>query len=156
MTRVQQAPLAIPFLLLMLSQPVFGQNSMDPRQADAENAASKIISAVEQRFDCKLEEYAMQNVGIEPNVRYIFFVKTEGADCRQALIVATRIAEQGDKLMFRQMQVEANSQRTTSPSTPLHDSTHRFQKINNLLIYDDQVLIHEVNPKIDDVDQPEG
>ena len=138
MTRTEETRVAVPLVMLMLSHPVFGQNTLDLKEADARNAAYEIISAAKERFDCKLEEHAMQGVGNEPDMRYVFHVTAEGGDCREALVFATNMAARDDKIMFRTVQVE--------------DSTHRP---GDRLIFDTQTLIHEINPGTDDENPPE-
>jgi hypothetical protein len=152
MTRVQEIRVAAPLVMLMLSQPVFGQNSLDLKEADARNAAYKIMSAAEERFDCEFEEYAMQDVGNAPDIRYIFHVTAKGNECREALVFATNMAARDDKVMFRQVQVEDSNQQ-------IDHSLLRCRRSHaapgDLLICDGQPLIHEVNPEIDDNDPPE-
>jgi hypothetical protein len=151
MTRVQEARVTAPLVMLMLSQPVFGQNSLDLREADARNAAYKIMSAAEGRFDCKFEEYAMQDVGNEPDIRYILHVTAKGNECREALVLATNMAARDDKLMFRQVQVEDSNQQIGHSLL----RCRRHVAPGDLLICDGQPLIHEINPEIDDNDPPE-
>ena len=138
MTRTQETRVAAPLVMLMLSQPVFGQNSLDLKEAEARNAAYEIMSAAKARFDCEFEEHTMQDVGNEPDVRYVFHVTAEGNECREALVFATNMASRDDKVMFREVQVEDSG-----------------QQIGDRLIFDSQTLIHEVNPEIDDNDPPE-
>jgi hypothetical protein len=151
MTRVQETRVAAPLVMLMPSQPVFGQNSLDLKEADARNAAYRIMSAAKERFDCKFEEYTMQDVGNEPDVRYIFHVTAEGNECREALVFATNMAARDDKFMFREVQVEDSNQQMDH--SLLRCRSHA--PLGDLLICDGQALIHEVNPEIDDTDPPE-
>ena len=138
MTRTQETRVAVPLVMLMLSHPVFGQNTLDLKEADARNAAYEIISAAKERFDCKFEEHTMQVIGNEPEVRYVFHVTAEGGDCREALVFATNAAARDDRLMFREVQVEDIG-----------------QPIGDRLIFDSQTLIHEINPGTDDENPPE-
>ena len=151
MTTVQETRVAAPLVMLMLSQPVFGQNSLDLKDTDARNAAHKIMSAAEERFDCKFEEYAMQDVGNEPDIRYIVHVTVKGNECREALVFATNMATRDDKLMFRQVQVEVSDQQIDHSLL----RCRRHVAPGDLLICDGQPLIHEINPEIDDNDPPD-
>lgn len=150
MTRALETRVAAPLVMLMLSQPVFGQNSLGLKEADARNAAHEIMSATEERFDCEFEEYAMQDVGNEPDVRYIVHVTVRGNECREALVFATNMTARDDKLMFRQVQVEVSDQQIDHSLLPC-----RRHVLGDLRICDDQPLIHEVNPEIDDNDLPQ-
>lgn len=136
MTRVRGGRIAAPLAMLIVSQPVFGQNSLDLKEADARSAAFTIMTAAEERFDCKFEEHSLRDIGNEPSVRYLFYVSVEGDECREALIFATNMAARDDKLMFRQIE-------------------HSSEQIDDQLILYDQVLIHEVNPEIDNNEDPE-
>jgi len=136
MTRVRGGRIAAPLAMLIVSQPVFGQNSLDLKEADARSAAFTIMTAAEERFDCKFEEHSLRDIGNEPSVRYLFYVSVEGDECREALIFATNMAARDDKLMFRQIE-------------------HSSEQVDDQLILYDQVLIHEVNPEIDNNEDPE-
>jgi hypothetical protein len=136
MTRVRGGRIAAPLAMLIVSQPVFGQNSLDLKEADARSAAYTIMIAAEERFDCEFEEHSLRDIGNEPSVRYLFYVSVEGDECREALIFATNMAARDDKLMFRQIE-------------------HSSEQIDDQLILYDQVLIHEVNPEIDNNEDPE-
>jgi hypothetical protein len=152
MLRVQEAPVAAPLVMLMLAQPVLGQNSLDLKQADARNAAHTIMSVAEKRFDCRFEEYAMQDVGNEPNIRYIFHVTTKGDECGEALLLVTNMATREDRLLFREVQVEDSKQQVDHS---LLQCRRSHAPHGDLLICDDQLLIHEVNPEMDGNDLPE-
>lgn len=136
MIRVRETRIEAPLAMLILSESVLGQNSLDLEEADARSAAYTIMTAAEERFDCEFEEHSMRDVGSEPDVRYLIHVRAEGDECREALIFITNMAARGDKLIFRQVE-------------------DRIQRIANPLILYDQVLIHEVNPDIVDNKVPE-
>ena len=131
MTKFQTSCLSTPFAVLMLSQAVFGQNSLDLKEADAREIAYKFMSAAEERFNCEMEEHSMREVGAGPGIRYLFRLKAEGDQCNDALIFLTNTAAREDKLVFRQL--ENIDQQTGDP-----------------LIFFGQELIHEVNPEIED------
>lgn len=136
MIRVRETRIGAALAVLILSEPVLGQNSLDLKEAVARDAAYTIMTAAEERFDCEFEEHSMRDVGSEPGVRYLFHVRTEGDECREAMIFITNMAARDDKLIFRQAE-------------------DRNQRIADPLIYYDQVLIHEVNPDIDENKVPE-
>lgn len=119
---------------LVLSCPASGQEALDLREADARNAAYEIMTAAEEQFDCELEEHSMREVG--HGVRYLFHVRAEGNECREALIFVTNQASRDDKLIFRQ--VADADQMSGDP----------------LILYG-EVLIHEVNPETEDSHEPE-
>jgi hypothetical protein len=131
MTKFQTSCLSTPFAVLMLSQAVFGQNSLDLNEADTREIAYKFMSAAEERFNCEIEEHSMREVGARSSIRYLFHLKAEGDECDDALIFLTNMAAREDKLVFRQL--ESVDEQTGEP----------------LILYD-QVLIHEVNPEIED------
>lgn len=131
MTKFQTSCLSTPFAVLMLSQAVFGQNSVDLRGADAREIAYKFMSAAEERFDCEIEQHSMREIGTESDNRYLFRVRAEGDECDNALVFLTNMAAREDKLIFRQL--ESVGEQTGNP-----------------LILHDQVLIHEVNPEIEE------
>lgn len=135
MTRLRES-IAAPLVTLLIAQPAFGQNSLDLKEAAARDAAYKIMRAAEERFDCDFEERSMQDIGNEPGVRYLFYVNADGDECHEALIFVANRAAQDDKIVFRQ--VDKSSERIVGP-----------------LIYDNQVLIHEVNPEIGSNKDPE-
>jgi hypothetical protein len=93
----------------------------------------------------------MQDVGNEPDIRYILHVTAKGNECREALLLATNMAARDDKLMFRQVQVEDSNQQIDH--SLLRCRSH--VPPGDLLICDGQPLIHEINPEIDDNDPPE-
>jgi len=131
MTKFQTSCLSTPFAVLMLSQAVFGQNSLDLKEADARETAFNFMSAAEERFECEIEEHSMREIGTASDIRYLFRVRAEGDECDDALVFLTNMAAREDKLIFRQL--ESVGEQTGDP-----------------LIFHDQVLIHEVNPEIED------
>jgi hypothetical protein len=120
----------------VLSQPVFAQNSLDLKEADARESAFNLMSAAEERFNCEIEEHSMREIGKESDNLYLFQVRTEGDECDDALLFLTNMAAREDKLIFRQL--NKNYQRTDDP-----------------LILSGQVLVHEVNPEIEDKEAKE-
>lgn len=121
---------AAPLALLAICQTASGQNSLDLEEADARNAAYTIMMAAEEQFDCEIEEHSMRAIGNDSGARYVYFVTAEGDECREALLFATNMAARDNKLLFRQ--IERNSQPVEVP----------------MILYDQQVLIHKVNPEI--------
>ncbi len=131
MTKFQTSCLSTPFAVLMLSQAVFGQNSLDLKEADARETAFNFMSDAEERFNCEMEEHSMREVGAGSGIRYLFRLKAEGNECDDALIFLTNMAAREDKLIFRQLE-------SLDP------------QVGYSSIIDDQILIHEVNPEIED------
>lgn len=74
----------------------------------------------------------------EPGHRYLVHVRTEGNECRKALIFVTNRANRAGKLIFRQ-------------------AADPIDRANDLPIFpDEQVLIHEVNPESEEKETPES
>lgn len=139
-------------LLLAATRPAVSDddlNSLDLGEADARNEAYEIMSAAEAQFDCKLEEHSMQGIGNEPDVRYVFHVRTKGAECRAALVFATNLAARNDRILFRNLQQVDGEQSDSEPPGI------RLNPMEPFLLPDEQVLIHEVNPTIDGTAPPE-
>jgi len=124
---------------LTISQPVLGQDSLDLNEAEARHAAYTIMRAAEERFDCELEEHSVREIGNEPDLRYLFYLSAKGDECHEAMIFISGIANQDDKVMFRQVE----------------QSGDQLEQIGDPLIFDDQILIYEVNPGTDDNKKPE-
>ena len=149
MTKFQIYRLSYFSAVFVLSQPVLAQNSLDLQDATAREVAFNLMSDVEQRFSCEMQEHSMRTIGKESDNRYLFMVMTEGEECDDAMLFLTNIAAQDDKLIFRR-------------ATAVQEGTGNLQilpgigqeRIENRLILPgivrDLVLIHEVNPEIGD------
>ena len=136
MTTIQRGRFSIPLAVLILTQPAFGQDTLDLKKADARESAYNLIEAAQERFKCEIEEHTMRDVGHEPQIRYLFHIRAEGDECDQALVYLTNMAARQDVVIFRRL--ESIDDRSGDP-----------------LILFGQVLIHEVNPEIEEEKAPE-
>jgi hypothetical protein len=139
MTGVREFCIAAPLATLTICQPVLGRDSLDLNEADARDAAYTIMRAAEERFDCELEEHSVRDVGNEPDLRYLFYLSAKGDECHEAMIFLANMANQDDKVIFRQVD----------------ESREQLEQIGDPVIFDDQILIHEVDPEIDNNENPE-
>lgn len=138
MSGIREICIAAPLAILTVSQPVLGQDSLDLNEAEARKSAYIIMTAAEERFACELEEHSTREIGNGPGLRYLVFVSAKGDECHEALIFIADMASQNDKVMFRQIDHSSEQMEQLEP-----------------LIFDDQILIHEVNPEIDNNTDPE-
>jgi len=136
MTKFRRGCVSTALSVLVLSQSVFGQNTLDLKEADARQAAYKFISVAEERFDCGIKEHSMLVIGDEPKILYVFRLSVEGDECEDALIFLASMAARDDQLLFRQISAD--------------------YEIADPLILDSQVLIHEVNPEIEESEEEEN
>ena len=136
MTEFQIYRLLTLLVVFAFAPVAFAQNNLDLKEAVAREAAYIYMSSAEEQFDCKFEEHSMRGIGKKPDERYLFQVKTDGDECGDALIFLTNLAAREDRLIFRQLY--KNDQQT-----------------NDLPILPGQVLIHEVNPEIEDDEKVE-
>ena len=74
MTKFQIYRLSYFSAVFVLSQPVLAQNSLDLQDATAREVAFNLMSDVEQRFSCEMQEHSMRTISKESDNRYLFMV----------------------------------------------------------------------------------
>ncbi|HLT90318.1 MAG TPA: hypothetical protein VKZ85_05165 [Woeseiaceae bacterium] len=126
------------FVVLVLGRAASGQDFLDLHEAEARDEAYRILAAAEERFSCAFEEVSMRDIGNEPGTRYLVHVRADGDECREALVFVIQRAERGNRLIFRQ-------------------AADPIGRIDDVPMFPgEQVLIHEVNPNLEDEEAPEG
>ncbi len=134
------------FLLALnaLVQSAFAQGKSVLAEVDARAAAMEMMAQAEAQFECKLEEYSMEELGQGPDI-YLFRLDVAGDECSNALVYLTNLALRNDKLLFRKSE-KANSPNDDIPIVP---SVGPNEALIIPSFAPNQVLIHEVNPPVD-------
>lgn len=118
----------------LAAPPALCQNELDVAEADARERAYNMMAATAEHYDCELEEYSLEEIGVQSKSHYLMVVRTKGADCNEAMWHLSKLAERDDQLLFR----ERPKQPIDSPDGPTFPTR-------------DQDLIHEIDPEVEGI-----